>query len=156
MLQKIKENFNNLNYHWLIIRFIISSLGFNKQNLIQRNIPNNIIGSNQNKLLKYNFYKAFQKFTLLTSYLNLTSQDNETYLDFWPSFPKFNDIMRKNINPKKISPSITEMTLHLMETIGYKSKFCELLFYYDICYKIDQKCINNFDINHYNIHYTID
>ena len=47
------------------------------------------------------------------------------------------------------------MTLHLMETIGYKSKFCELLFYYDIYYKIDQKCIN-FDIYYYYIHYTID
>ena len=156
MLQKIKENFSNLNYHWLIIRFIISSLGFNKQNLIQRNIPNNIIGTNQNKLTKYNFYRAFQKFTLLTNYLKLSSQDNERYLDFWPSFPKFNDIMRKNINPKKISPSITEMTLHLMEAIGYKSKFCELLFYYDICYKVDQKCINNFDIYYYYIYYTID
>ena len=52
MFKKIKENFNNLNYHWLIIRNIISSLGFNQHNLLQKKISNNLIDINQDNLNK--------------------------------------------------------------------------------------------------------
>ena len=156
MIKRIKENFSNLNYHWLIIRNIISSLGFNQHNLIHKNISNTLIATNHKILAKYKFYISFQKFTLLTNYTSYQSSNNAKYVDYWPSLPEFNDIMRAELNLMEDFPSITEITLNLMKAIEYETKVCELLLYNNKCYKIDQKCINDFEIYNYFMHYIID
>ena len=152
----INMNFANFNYHWLIIRFILSSLGFNQQYLIQKNIPNNIISRNQKLLYRFNYYKSFQKFSFLTNYTISDYKDNKNYVDYWPSLPKLDDIMQ-NINfQNDIYPSVTEITLNLIKSIGYKYRNCELLFFNNICYKVDQKCLNQFKLENYYLYYTID
>ena len=55
------------------MRNIISSLGFNSENLIQKKIPNNIFDVNQKAFFKFNFYNSFQKFSLLTNYVVLNT-----------------------------------------------------------------------------------
>ena len=154
MIQKLY--FSNLNYQWLIIRFILSSLGFNKQNLIQKKIPNNILGINQKILFNFNYYNSFQKFILLTNNIISNYNDKENYIDFWPSFPKLYDIMENISHPKEIYLSISEMTLNLMKRIGYKIRNCELFFFNNTCYKVDQKCLNKFEFQNYFLYYTID
>ena len=156
MLQKIKKNFENLKYYWLIIRAIISLIGFNKQNLKKNNIQNNILGKNKKVLYKYSFYKSFLKLSLLTNYTFPKTKDIEKYIDFWPSIPKFDDLMKYPINLNEFNPSITEMTLNLIESIGYKNKNCELFYFDNLCYKVDQKCLNKFELESYITQFSID
>ena len=155
MNNQIPINFKNGNYQWIIIRFILSSLGFNKQNLINKKIINNIFYKEQNVLSKFSFYNSFQKFAILTNY-KLTSFSKDKYLNFWPSLPKNNDIMESSLQQKKTMASITEMTLDMMKELGYQVNPCELLSYKNRCFRVNQKCLNEFDYEDYYIHYTLD
>ena len=46
-------------------------------------------------------------------------------MDYWPSPPKFYDIMKSIVPSKKTMASITEMTLDIMKEIGYEVNPCE-------------------------------
>ena len=52
--------------------------------------------------------------------------------------------------------SISEMTLNMMETLGYLVNPCELILYKNKCYRPNQKCLNDFDYEKYFIYYAID
>ena len=155
MKKQIPINFENLNYQWIIFRFILSSLGFNKQNLIKRKIVNNIFNKDQSLLSKYSFYNSFQKFAYLTNY-SITSFKKDKYINFWPSLPKFNDLMGPVLNKKNTIVSITEMTLDMMKELGYQVNQCELISYKNRCFRVNQKCLNDFEYEKYYIHYTLD
>ena len=62
--------------------------------------------------------------------------------------------MKDSININDLFPSLTEMTLDLMELIGYRNKNCELLYYNKICYKVEQKCLNKFEVENYFLQYN--
>ena len=151
----VNINFENLNYQWLIIRFILSSLGFNKQTFINKKIVNNILLKQQYLLTKYSFYKSFEKFSFLSN-STIKSRNRDKQINFWPSFPNFYDIMKFPVDRKKDMTAISEMTLNMMETLGYKVSPCELILYKNKCYRPNQKCFNDFDYEKYFIYYTID
>ena len=115
---EIITNFRNLNYQWTFIRFILSTLGFNNKSFSKKNIVNNVLHRDQNLLKKYDFYKSFQKFAFLSKNEITISKDKEKFKDFWPSPPKFYDIMKSIVPSKKTMASITEMTLDIMKEIG--------------------------------------
>jgi hypothetical protein len=153
---EIITNFRNLNYQWTFIRFILSVLGFNNKSFSKKNIVNNVLHRDQNLLKKYDFYKSFQKFAFLSKNEITISKDKEKFKDFWPSPPKFYDIMKSIVPSKKTMASITEMTLDIMKEIGYEVNPCELILNKNICYRVNQKCLNDCDYEDYYIHYSLD
>ena len=156
LLEKaLENNLYNLNYHWILIRYILSSLGFNKQTFTKKKIINNILLKDNDSLKKYSFFNAFEKFVFLSNNTINISKNKEKYINFWPSLPKFYDIM-KSVADTKLMASISEMTLNMMETLGYTINPCELILYKNKCYRPNQKCLNDFDYENYYIHYTID
>ena len=154
--KKVFTNFENLNYQWTTIRYILSTLGFNKQFLANKKIINNIFLKDKNLIKDYTFYKSFQKYAFLSGYNISISKNKDKYINFWPSPPKFYDIMKSTVDSKKTMASITEMTIDLMERIGYKINPCELKLYNNTCYRVNQICLNDFDYEDYYIHYTLD
>ena len=151
----VTKNLNNMNYQWLLIRFILSSLGFNKQSLIKKKIVNNILLKDNNLLTKYSFYDSFQKFVYLSNYKISQSKNKEKYLNFWPSPPKFYDIMKSIVDYNKIMASISEMTINMMETLGYTVNPCELILYKNRCFRPNQKCLNEFEYEKYFMYYVL-
>ena len=156
MKKIIPINFNNLNYQWTIIRFILSSLGFNKQSLIKKKIVNNILLKDHDLLAKYKFYDSFQKFASLSDYKIMEGKNKEKFINFWPTPPKFYDIMKSVVDSRKTMASISEMTLGMMETLGYNVNPCELVLYKNKCYRPNKKCLNDFDYDNYFMYYTLD
>ena len=156
MEETIPINFKNLNYQWYSIRAIISSLGFNKQSLTKKRIINNILYKDQKLLKKYSFYDSFQKFAFLSDYTIPVSKSKDKYINFWPSPPKFYDIMKSVVDTKRYMASISEMTLDIMKALGYNVNPCELIEYNKKCYRPNQKCLNDFDYENYFIYYSLD
>ena len=157
MVKQLEKNIYNLNFHWTTIRYILSSLGFNKQTFAKKKIINNIHLKDNNSLKNYTFYKAFEKFQFLSGYNDINiSKNKDKYINFWPSPPKFYDIMKSVEDTKKTMASISEMTLNMMETLEYKVNPCELLLYKNKCYRPNQKCLNEFNYEDYYIYYALD
>ena len=156
MKKIIPINFNNLNYQWTIFRFILSSLGFNKQSLIKKKIVNNILSKDYDLLKKYKFYDSFQKFAFLSDYKIIESKSKEKFINFWPTPPKFYDIMKSVVDSRKTMATISEMTLNMMETLGYSVNPCELILYKNKCYRPNQKCLNEFEYDNYFMYYALD
>ena len=156
MEKTIPFNFQNLNYQWYVIRAIISSLGFNKQSLIKKRITNNILYKDQKLLKKYAFYDSFLKFAYLSDYTIPTPKHKDKQINFWPSPPKFYDIMKSVVDRRRYMASISEMTLEVMKTLGYHVNPCELIEYNKKCYRPNQKCFNNFEYENYFLYYSLD
>ena len=53
-------------------------------------------------------------------------------------------------------PSITELTLNALEKLGFKVNPCELIQYKNICYRVNQKCLNEFNFEDYFLQYSLD
>lgn len=156
MEKTIPINFQNLNYQWYSIRVILSSLGFNKQYLINKKIINNILYKDQKLLKKYSFYNSFLKFAQLSNYTIPVSKGKDKNINFWPSLPKFYDIMKSVVDKKRYMSSISEMTLDIMNTLGYIVNPCELFECDKKCYRPNQKCFNDFQYENYFIYYNLD
>ena len=156
MKRVIPLNFKNQKYQWTIIRYILSSIGFNKESFSKLKLSNNIFINNITSLKKQSYYKSFKKFSFLTDLkLNKTKQQ-EKFLDYWPAIQNLDDIMKEGISPRINYPTITEMTLGAMEKLGYWVNPCELVLYKDKCYRVNQKCLNNFTYDDYFLEYIPD
>ena len=156
MKKKIPISFQNQKFQWLIIQLILSALGFNKDSLNKKKISNNILLKNNKPMKNYTFFKAYEKFKFLTNLTNKKTNQTEKYLDFWPAWPHFHDVMKKGMNPIIFLPSITEMTIGAMEKLGYQVNPCELVLYKNKCYRVNQKCLNDFSYNDYFLEYSLD
>ena len=154
MKRIIPLNFKNQKYQWRIIKYIFSSIGFNNEAFSKLKTSNNILIKNDSSLKKYLFYKSFQKFSFLTDLKLNKTKSTEKFLNFWPSLPKLDDIMKEGINPRTTYPVVTEMTLNAMEKIGYSVNPCELVLYKNKCYRVNQKCLNEFDYDDYFLEYV--
>ena len=156
MKRTIPINFKNQKYQWTIIRYVLHSIGFNENSFTKLKINNNILLKDKTLLKGSSFFESFQKFSLLT---NLTINDknqHKKYLDFWPSLPNLDDVMKNNINPRISLPSITEITLDALEKLRFKVNPCELIQYKNICYRVNQKCLNEFNYEDYFLQYSLD
>jgi len=156
MKRTIPINFKNQKYQWTIIRYVLHSIGFNENSFTKLKINNNILLKDKTLLKNSSFFESFQKFSLLT---NLTINDknqHKKYLDFWPSLPNLDDVMKNNINPRISLPSITEITLDALEKLRFKVNPCELIQYKNICYRVNQKCLNEFNYEDYFLQYSLD
>ena len=149
-------NIKNQRYQWLTIRYILSSLGFNANNFEEKKIINNVLYKDKNPLKKYSFYKAYEKFRFLSKTISNKANKKDKYINLWPNFSHFSDVMKENMNPKVFSPSITEMTLNAMESLGYNVNICELVAFNNKCYRPNQKCFNQFEYENYYLHYALD
>ena len=156
MKRMIPLNFKNQKYQWATIRYILSSIGFNKNSFAKLKISNNSLLKDRSLLENYNFFASYEKFSFLTNLTTVDTNQNEKFLDFWPAFPKFDDLMIKNFNPRSSLPSITEMTLGALENLGYKVSPCELILYENKCYRVNHKCLNQFNFDDYFLEYTLD
>ena len=154
MKRVIPLNFKNEKYQWLIIKYILSSIGFNKNYFSQKKIINNILLKNKASLQNYTFFKSYQKFSFLSNSTFKKSNNKEKYLDFWPSFKNFDDVMKEGMNPRLSLPSITEMTINILEKLGYNVNPCELILYKNKCYRANQKCLNSFNYDDYYLEYS--
>ena len=150
------NNLSNLNYQWIIIRYILISLGFNKEVFAKRKIINNVFISDRKSLKQFKFRTSFKKFANLTNFPIRASKIKENYLDFWPSFLLLGDIMRSKVYNRRAYFTVTEMTLDMMEHLGYKTSPCELISHKNKCYRVNQKCFNDFDYDKYYLHYALD
>ena len=156
MRRIIPLNFENQKYQWKVIKYIISSIGFNKETFSKLNIKNNILNKNTTSIEGCSFFRAFNKFSFLTNLTNNDSNQTDNFTGLWPSFPDFNDIMKEGMNPRIFLPSITEMTIGILEKLGYLVNPCELILYKNKCYRVNQKCLNKFNYNDYFLEYTLD
>ena len=156
MKKAMINNFNNLNYQWIIIRNILSSLGFNKEVLSKRKIVNNVLLKDKKSLAKFKFRTSFKKFANLANIRIRPGKNKENYLDYWPSYWYLSDIMRSKLFIRREHSTITEMTLDMMEQLGYKTSPCELLLQKNKCFRVNQKCLNDFDYDDYYLHYALD
>ena len=157
MKNLIQLNLKNKQYQWLTIKYILSAIGFNKNNFKEKKIINNILYKDKKLLKQSSLFKSYEKFQLLSNMtINKKVNTNDKYIDHWPNFAHFNDIMREKITPKINIPSITEMTLNAMNSLGYNVNPCELVLYNNKCYRPNQKCFNAFDYENYYLHYTLD
>ena len=155
MKNALTTHLSNLDYQWIIIRYILSSLGFNKEVFAKRKIINNVV-INDRKLDKYKFRASFQKFAYLTNYKIKPSKKIEKYLNYWPSPPLLSDIMKSYVYYRRAYSTVSEMTLDMMELLGYETSPCELLLYKNKCFRVNQKCLTDFDYDKYYLHYTLD
>ena len=80
MKKVLTIHLSNLNLQWIIIRYILSSLGFNKEVFAKRKVNNNVLIKDR-KLDKYKFRASFQKFGNLTNYKLRPSKKKENYLN---------------------------------------------------------------------------
>ena len=156
MKRVIPLNFKNNKYQWTIIRHILRSLGFNKESFSTLKLSNNILLNDITSLKKQSYYKSFKKFSFLTNLKKKKTQPKEKFLDYWPSIAKLDDIMKDGINLKINYPTITEMTLGALEKLGYWVNPCELIMYKNKCYRVNQKCFNNFTYDDYFLEYIPD
>ena len=156
MKRVIPLNFKNNKYQWTIIRHILRSLGFNKESFSTLKLSNNILLNDITSLKKQSYYKSFKKFSFLTNLKLKKSQSKEKFLDYWPSITKLNDIMKDGINLRINYPTISEMTLGALEKLGYWVNPCELIMYKNKCYRVNQKCFNNFTYDDYFLEYIPD
>ena len=60
------------------------------------------------------------------------------------------------MNPRIFIPSITEMTINILEKMEFKVNPCELILYNNTCYKVNQKCLNEFNYEDYYLQYSLD
>ena len=149
-------NFRNKKYQWLTIRHILSSIGLNKNSFSKLKLTNNIFDKNKKILEQYSYYQSFIKYSFLSNLKIHKSKSKDKFLDFWPTLPNFEDVMKENMTARKLLPSVTEMTLNAMENIGYKVSPCELVLYKNKCYRVNQKCLNDFDYDEYYLQYSLD
>ena len=156
MERLIPLNFKNEKYQWKIIKYIISSIGFNLNYFTNKKIVNNILLTNEPLLQNYSFYKSYLKFSFLTNLTYNQVNQSQKYLEFWPSFPDLDDVMEEKMNPRIFIPSITEMTINILEKMGFKVNPCELILYNNTCYKVNQKCLNEFNYEDYYLQYSLD
>ena len=156
MERLIPLNFKNEKYQWKIIKYIISSIGFNLNYFSNKKIVNNILLNNEPLLQNYSFYKSYLKFSFLTNLTYNQVNQSQKYLELWPSFPDLDDVMEEKMNPRIFIPSITEMTINILEKMGFKVNPCELILYNNTCYKVNQKCLNEFNYEDYYIQYSLD
>ena len=156
MKRVIPLNFKNQKYQWLTIKYILSSIGFNKNNFSKKKIINNILYKNKAYLKNYTFFNSYQKFSFLSNSTHKKFNKTEKYLDLWPSFRNFHDVMKEGMSPRLFLPSITEMTINILEKIGYKVNPCELILYNNKCYRANQKCLNKFNYDDYYLEYSLD
>ena len=156
MKRVIPLNFKNNKYQWTIIRHILRSLGFNKESFSTLKLSNNILLNDITSLKKQSYYKSFKKFSFLTNLKKKKTQPKEKFLDYWPSIAKLDDIMKDGINLKINYPTITEMTLGALEKLGYWVNPCELIMHKNKCYRVNQKCFNNFTYDDYFLEYIPD
>ena len=152
----ILKNFKNQKYFWEAFKLILSALGFNKNSFSKKNIINNILLKNSKAVKSNNFYKAYEKFSFLTDLKNKNSKNEEKFLNLWPNFKNFYDVMKEGMNPTKFNPVITEMTIGAMEKLGYKVNPCELILYKQKCYRPNYKCLNDFNYDDYFLEYALD
>ena len=61
--------------------------------------------------------------------------------------------MRSLVYNKRAYSTVSEMTLDMMELLGYKTSPCELLLYKNKCFRVNQKCLTDFDYDKYYLHY---
>ena len=151
-------NFNSYNYHWHIIRYILSSIGFNKNTFSKYKIINNILYNKITLSQRNSIFSSFNKFLLLTNSTKKSNQ-KEKFLDYWPTLMKLDDIMVANQHQERKFRSLhsmTELTLNALESLGFQVNPCELILYHNKCYKVDQKCLNEFHYEDYFLHYTLD
>ena len=156
MKRLIPSNLKNHRYQWEIIKRIFTSIGFNKETFSKKNIVNNILIKNAKLFKDYSYYKSFQKFLFLIDMKAKKGNEAEKYLDFWPSLRKLGDIMENNTNPKINSLTVSEITLDVLQKIGYDVSPCELVLYKNKCYRPNQKCLNKFDYENYFLQYVPD
>ena len=154
MKRMIIMNFKNQKYQWLTNKLILTELGFNKNSFSKKNIVNNILLKNNKALKSYNFYKSYEKFSFLNGLKSKKSKNKEKFLDLWPNFKNFDDVMKEGKRPFSIV--ITEMTIGAMEKLGYKVNPCELILYNNKCYRPNQKCLNDFNYDDYFLEYALD
>jgi len=155
MKRAMINNLNNLNIQWIIIRHILSSLGFNKDVFSKRKIVSNVFIKIKNSD-KFKFRTSFKKFVNLTNYKIQPSKKKGYYLNYWPSLPLLSDIMKSIVYNRRASSTVTEMTLDMMELLGYKVSPCELLLYKNKCYRVNQQCLTDWDYDKYFLHYALD
>ena len=156
MKRVIPLNLENQKYQWKAIQYIFSSIGFNKNSFSIKNIKNNILLNNITALENNSLYKTFKKFSFLTNLTYKKSNQTENFLDFWPSFPNFHDVMIEGMNPRIFQPTITEMTIEALKKLGYIVNQCELILYRNKCFRVNQKCLNAFNYDDYFLEYTMD
>ena len=156
MKRAMVYNLSNQNYQWVIIRQILSSLGFNKEVFSKRKIKNNVLLKGEKGSDKLKFRTSFNKFANLSHYKIRPPKSKEVYLDYWPSPPLFSDIMKSLIYNKRAYSTVSEVTLDMMKQLGYKASPCELLLYKNKCYRVNQKCLTDLDYDKYYLHYTLD
>ena len=152
-------NFENYNYHWYIIRYILSSIGFNKNSFSKLEIVNNILYNKITALKRNSIFSSYNKFSLLTNSTKQSHYQQEKFLDFWPTLTKLDDIMVLNQHQERkfrSLHSISELTLNALESLGYQVNPCELILYKNKCYRVNQKCLNEFQYENYFLHYTLD
>ena len=118
----IPLNFKNEKYQWTIIKYIFLSIGFNSNYFSKNKIVNNIFLKNQTSLQKYFFYKSFLKFSFLSNLTYNQSDLSQNYLELWPPFPELDDVMKEKMNPRIFIPSITEMTINIIEKLESESE----------------------------------
>ena len=156
MERLIPLNFKNEKYQWKIIKYIISSIGFNLNYFSNKKIVNNILLNNEPLLQNYSFYQSYLKFSFLTNLTYNQVNQSQKYLELWPSFPELDDVMEEKMNPRIFIPSITEMTINILEKMGFKVNPCELILYNNTCYKVNQKCLNEFNYEDYYLQYSLE
>ena len=154
MKRIIPINFKNQKYQWTIIRHILSSIGFNQNSFSKLKINNNILFKDKTLSECSSVFSSFEKFYLLNNLTHIYK--NRKFSDFWPSLPNLNDVMENNFNPRKSLPSITELTLDALGKLGFRVSPCELIQYNNKCYRVNKKCLNEFNYDDYFLEYALD
>ena len=122
----------------------------------------------RNKLISpfpqnYLYFLAYEKFSNLVNITNNTNYENN-FINIgnpsnWPDMPYFYDYLSEKNNC--LESSFTEITLSILEEYPYEISKCDLLNFYNyntkkICLKVDQKCINDCDLENKFMEYYFD
>ncbi len=130
-----KKFFKSKNKDTILMNGIFHILGFDKTVLKKKKIKNNYYNNTflKNEYLYPIFIKLFDLFSF-----NVNIKYYSPYLDQWYNFPF--DLMNDN-NPT-IYSTLTELTMNLLENLGwYKFIRCDLIYYKKMCFHINKQCI---------------
>ena len=161
---EIKENYKDykFKFRYKILKELMSFLGFNKNDLKKNKIKNNFIRFPYYLSSAMNAKKTYDKIFKLYNLrpkkkaYTLYKLQKVGYISGWSNNYPINDIKSDYL---RSTTCITELTLNLLKDLPnqYHINHCELLYYINKCYLINQKCIKKTDFeNNYLLEYNFD
>ena len=162
--EEVFESSGNTNYvQWLIIQRIIIGLIANKDYLREKKFYKNL-GLDENYLNQYLYYWSIKKFTKLNN-INFTRNIKDTisnktddyFITRWDNYTNLYDVLSNNFNYENSKyTTLSEITLNFFNDFPiYFSNKCDFEKFNEKCFRLDNNCFSDDELNNYFIEYTL-